>query len=236
MISTLNSKNEHRRILKSDQKNLFESDEIATLFLDEHLKVRNFTPGVIDIFHLRKTDIGRPITEIAGKLDYGELQRDVKTVLRKLTIVERQVTLKDAGMTFVLRIRPYRTVDNVIDGVVFTFVDITERNAADQAVRDTEIFLRLLIDSAADAIYCIDREGVTTLCNATFLRMFGFAREKDAVGDKLHPTIHHSHPDGSPYPMARCPIYCTAQTGEPAHHDDEVFFRIDGTSFPVEYW
>ncbi|HEY5008965.1 MAG TPA: CheR family methyltransferase, partial [Caulobacteraceae bacterium] len=84
-IQTINaemaSKNELLTILNSDQKNLFESSEIATLFLDEHLKVRNFTPGVTDIFHLRETDIGRPITEIAGRLDYDELQRDVKTVL-----------------------------------------------------------------------------------------------------------------------------------------------------------
>jgi len=149
-IQTINaemaSKNELLTILNSDQKNLFESSEIATLFLDQHLKVRNFTPGVTDIFHLRETDIGRPITEIAGRLDYDEMQRDVETVLRKLAVVERQVALKDAGMTFILRIRPYRTVDNVIDGVVLTFVDITERQAAQEAVLASEARFRMLFD------------------------------------------------------------------------------------------
>ncbi len=153
----LNSKNEQLTILNSDQKNLFESGEIATLFLDEHLKVRNFTPGVIDIFHFRETDIGRPITEIAGKLDYGELQRDVKTVLRKLTIVERQVTLKDAGMTFILRIRPYRTVDNVIDGVVFTFIDITERHAAQKAALASEARFRMLFEFIDEGFCVIEK-------------------------------------------------------------------------------
>jgi PAS domain S-box-containing protein len=146
------------------------------------------------------------------------------------------VTLRDAGMTFTLRVRPYRTIDNVIDGVVLTFVDITAQHSTDEALRETQAYLRLLIDSVADAIYCVDCEGVTTLCNAAFLRVMGFATEEDVVGPKLHDLIHHSHPDGSPYPESECPIHKTGQTGEPAHRDDEVFFRTDGTSFPVEYW
>jgi two-component system, chemotaxis family, CheB/CheR fusion protein len=239
-VQTINaemvSKNELLNLLNSDIKNLLESTEIATLFLDDRLRVRSFTRGVTDVFHLRETDIGRPITEIVSLLDYPQLPLDVKTVLRKLGLVERQVTLRDAGMTFTLRVRPYRTVDNVIDGVVLTFVDITAQHSTDEALRETEAHLRLLIDSVADAICCVDRQGVTTLCNAAFLKVIGFATEKDVIGVKLHDLIHHSRPDGSPYPEPECPIYQTAQTGEPAHRDDEVFFRTDGAGFPVEYW
>jgi PAS domain S-box-containing protein len=139
-------------------------------------------------------------------------------------------------MTFTLRLRPYRTIDNVIDGVVLTFVDVTERNAADLANRNAEAFLRLLIDSTADAIYCMDRDGLVTLCNAAFLNSLGFKSEADVAVASLHDLIHHSHPDGSPYPKSDCPIRRCAKTGEPAHRDDELFFRTDGTSFPVEYW
>ena len=239
-VQTINaemvSKNEQLTRLNSDIKNLLESTEIATLFLDDRLRVRSFTRGVTDVFHLREADVGRPITEIVSLLDYPQLPGDVKTVLRKLGVVERQVTLRDAGMTFTLRMRPYRTIDNVIDGVVLTFVDITVQHSTDEALRETEAYLRLLIDSVADAIYCVDRAGVTTLCNDAFLRVTGFASEKEVIGAKLHDVIHHSRPDGSPYPEPECPIYQTAQTGEPAHRDDEVFFRTDGTSFPVEYW
>ena len=64
----------------------------------------------------------------------------------------------------------------------------------------------------------------------------GFAREEDAVGRKLHDVIHHSHPDGAHYPVIDCPIYRTASTGQPCHVDDEVFFRLSGEAFPVEYW
>jgi two-component system CheB/CheR fusion protein len=151
--SEMASKNDQLTTLNSDLKNLLESTEIATLFLDGHLRVKSYTPGVTDIFHLRDADIGRPVTEIVSLLDYSELQRDVKTVLRKLTIVERQVKLKETGATFTLRVRPYRTIDNVIDGVVLTFVDITERNAVDEIQRKSEAKYRTLFD-AIDQGFC----------------------------------------------------------------------------------
>ncbi|MEO7383473.1 MAG: chemotaxis protein CheB [Novosphingobium sp.] len=239
-IQTVNaemaSKNEQLTIVNSDLKNLLESAEVATLFLDEHLRVRNFTRGLTDIFHLRDTDVGRPITEIVSLLEYSELKRDVATVLRDLIMIERQVTLKDAGMSFILRLRPYRTIDNVIDGVVLTFLDITSREAIDAALRETQDYLRLLIDTVADAVYCVDTEGKTTLCNAAFLKMLGFADHADVVGLNLHSTINHSRADGTPYPEDDCPICRTAKTGESCHRDDETFFRFDGSRIPVEYW
>ncbi len=148
------SKNDQLTQLNSDLSNLLESTEIATLFLDESLRVRRFTRGVNEVFHLRDADIGRPITEIVSLLDYRELQRDVKTVLRKLTTVEREVILEGTKTTFILRIRPYRTIANVIDGVVLTFVDITDRQAAAEAVRASEAKYRLLFDFI-DEGFCI---------------------------------------------------------------------------------
>jgi two-component system CheB/CheR fusion protein len=239
-IQTVNaemtSKNEQLSIVNSDLKNLLESTEVATLFLDEHLRVRSFTRGLTDIFHLREADVGRPITEIVSLLEYSELKSDVATILRDLGVIERQVTLKDAGMTFILRLRPYRTIHNVIDGVVLTFLDITTREAGDAALRETQDYLRLLIDSVADAVYCVNTEGETTLCNAAFLKMLGFADQHEVIGVKLHSIIHHSRADGSAYPSGKSPIYLTAKTGKPAHRDDEVFFRVDGSHIPVEYW
>ena len=114
--------------------------------------------------------------------------------------------------------------------------DITERKATEEELRASQTYLRLILDSAADAFYCVDTEGSTTHCNAAFLRILGFDSEEEVIGRKLHGVIHHSRADGSPYPKADCPIYRTAQAGEPAHVGDEVFFRRDGTSFPVEYW
>ena len=149
-VQTINaemaSKNEQLTRLNSDLRNLFESTAIATLFLDTDLRVKSFTPGVGDLFHVREADIGRPITEIVSLLEYRDLQRDARTVLRNLSVLERQVCLEGGAMTFILRLRPYRTIDNIIDGVVLTFIDITDRQAADEAMRASEAKFRRLFD------------------------------------------------------------------------------------------
>ena len=151
------SKNEQLTQLNSDLSNLLDSTEIATLFLDENLRVRRFTRGVSEVFHLRDADIGRPITEIVSLLDYRELQSDVKTVLRELSSVERQVTLEGTTTTFILRIRPYRTIANVIDGVVLTFVDITNRQVADEAVKVSEAKYRMLFNFIDEGFCTLDK-------------------------------------------------------------------------------
>src|SRR3546814_356087 len=109
----LNSKNEALGRANSDLLNLFESTQIATLFLDNDLRIKSFTPAMTDIFHLRDGDRGRPITEIVARLTYGDLKRDVKKVLRTLSVIEQEVRIPHDGATFIMRIRPYRTVDNV---------------------------------------------------------------------------------------------------------------------------
>ncbi|MBA3882641.1 MAG: PAS domain S-box protein [Chthoniobacterales bacterium] len=123
-----------------------------------------------------------------------------------------------------------------VDGVAVFRANISERKIAEEALHEKEALVRLLLDSAADGFYGVDRKGVTTHCNTAFLRMLGFEREEEVIGKKLHDVIHHTHADGSPYPKIECHIYQTAQTGKPAHIDDELFFRKDGSSFPVEYW
>lgn len=111
-----------------------------------------------------------------------------------------------------------------------------EKAKAPDALRESETWLRLLLDTAADGVYAVDQSGATILCNAAFMAMLGFEREEDALGQKLHDVIHHTRPDGSCYPRSECFIYITAQTGEPAHVTGESFIRLDGTAFPVEYW
>jgi two-component system CheB/CheR fusion protein len=153
------NKNEQLTRLNSDIKNLLESTEIATLFLDKHLRIKSFTRGVADIFSVRDTDIGRPITDIMNLLRYSDLQRDVKAVLRNLSTMERRVTLTDKKMSFEMRIRPYRTVDNFIDGVVCTFVDVTGREAADLVMRDSERQFHALADALPQLAWIADAQG-----------------------------------------------------------------------------
>lgn len=104
------------------------------------------------------------------------------------------------------------------------------------AFRESEEKLRLLLESTGEGIYGIDLVGQCTFCNPACLKILGFARQEALLGKNMHHLIHHSHADGAPYPVAECTIYKTFRQGVGMHFDDEVFWRADGTSFPVECW
>ena len=108
----------------NDMKNLLDSTNIATLFLDKDLNVRRFTPQTTKIIKLIPADAGRPITDLASELRYPELAEDARKVLRTLAAAEKPIGARD-GRWFSVRIMPYRTLDDRIDGVVITFADIT---------------------------------------------------------------------------------------------------------------
>ena len=112
----------------SDMKNLLNSTDIATLFLDKDLNVRRFTPQATKIIKLIPGDVGRPITDLASELSYPELADDGRAVLRTLVPAEKPIGAKD-GRWFMVRIMPYHTLDDRIDGVVITFADITASRA-----------------------------------------------------------------------------------------------------------
>ena len=124
----------------NDMKNLLNSTDIATLFLDKHLKVRRFTTQAGTIIKLIPGDVGRPITDLASDLLYPELTSDAREVLRKLGFVEKQVNARD-GRWFTVRIMPYCTSDDRIDGVVITFADITISKTLEAKLRDQQTHL-----------------------------------------------------------------------------------------------
>jgi len=121
----------------NDMKNLLNSTDIATLFLDHALRVRRFTPQTAGIIKLIPGDVGRPITDIVTTLDYPGLADDTHKVLKTLVFVEKQVTARDRRW-FTVRIMPYCTQDNRIDGVVITFADITVAKNLETALRKAQ--------------------------------------------------------------------------------------------------
>ncbi|THD44369.1 MAG: SAM-dependent methyltransferase [Bradyrhizobium sp.] len=123
----LHGKNDLLTRANSDLQNLLDSTQVATIFLDDELCIRNFTPAAREVFSLRESDRGRPVTDIVSLLSYDQLREDVSKVQRTLEVVEHQLDLKDESASFNMRIRPYRTLANVISGVVITFNDISEQ-------------------------------------------------------------------------------------------------------------
>ena len=130
----LESKVDEHSQASDDMKNLLDSTDIATLFLDKYLNVRRFTPQATKIIKLIPGDTGRPITDLATELKYPELADDAREVLRKLTVVEKSIGARD-GRWFTVRIMPYRTTDDRIDGVVITFADITVAKTLEAKLR-----------------------------------------------------------------------------------------------------
>ena len=106
----------------------------------------------------------------------------------------------------------------------------------DKVLNGSHEQMRLLLDSAAEGIYGIDLQGNCTFSNLSCIRMLGFASVHDILGRNMHELIHHSYPDGRPMPVESCHIYQAFQEAKGTHQDDEVLWRPDGSSFPVEYW
>ncbi len=130
----LQAKLDDLALAQSDMQNVLNSIEIAILFLDQNLNVRRYTDRATKIFRLRESDIGRPLSDLATSLHYPDLHDDASETLRTLASSEKQITTDD-GRWFTVRIMPYRRLDNVIDGVVITLVDITETKRLESTLR-----------------------------------------------------------------------------------------------------
>jgi two-component system CheB/CheR fusion protein len=134
-LQTVNQQNKHKVAelsqLSSDLQNLLIATDIATLFLDRDLRILRFTPRLGDLFNVRITDRGRPISDLTHRLRFADLRKDAEGVLGRLVPVERELQ-DDAGKWYLTRINPYRSNDDRIEGVVVTFIDITDRKDAER--------------------------------------------------------------------------------------------------------
>lgn len=155
----LQSKVDDLTALNNDVVNLLNSTQVATIFLDSELRLKRFTPAVVGTFNLRSIDIGRPITDITQNLQYETIEQDVAKTLDTLATYERQVESTD-GRWFIMRIMPYRTLDNVIDGVVVTFSDITPLKRLEDSLRASDHLSRALNDIHVEISSSLDTERV----------------------------------------------------------------------------
>jgi two-component system CheB/CheR fusion protein len=172
----LGKKVEELDSVNSDLQNLLQSTRIPTLFLDSDLRIKRFTAAATGVFRLIESDVGRPITDLAPRFE-GDVVSDLEEVRRTISAKERQVRLVDETATYLMRILPYRRVDDVVDGLVITFLDVTELNQAlEQHAR-----LASIVESSQDAIVGRTFHGTILTWNAGAERMFGFS-ESEAVG------------------------------------------------------
>ena len=169
----------------SDLQNLIAATDIGTLFLDPGLRIKRFTDRVTELFSITTTDEGRPITDFAHQLEYQDLVKDAGAVLANLAPVRREVRSR-AGRWYEMRMRPYRTVDDKIDGVVITFVDSTERRHVDEALRLGEETVRQdqrLMELSRDPIFIWDFDGGIVFWNRGSEEIYGYSSQ-EAIGQR----------------------------------------------------
>ncbi len=140
----------------SDLQNLFAATEIATLFLNRELRIQRFTPRAARLFNLMPLDRGRPIAHLRSNLSYTELEADAQQVLATLTPIEREVESSDEHRWFLVSVRPYRTLEDHIDGVVITFVDVTKTKATALTLRNLQENLELALEAAQMGTWDVD--------------------------------------------------------------------------------
>ncbi len=193
-LQIVNQENRHKveelSQLSSDLQNLLKAAEIATLFLDRDLRILRFTARVAELFNIRVTDRGRPISALTHRLGYEQLRSDAEVVVSRLVPIEREIE-DDAGHWFLIRVLPYRSTEDHIEGIVLTFIDITAQKKAENAVQATarELFaegawLRTLLDSLSDGIIAVDGKAQVSYLNPAAEFLIGW-RQSDALGKPI---------------------------------------------------
>jgi two-component system CheB/CheR fusion protein len=167
-----------------DLNNLIASTDIATIFVDSGLRIKRFTPRATDLFSIIASDIGRSLLDLTHKLDYDDLADDVSVTFETLRPVEREVRSTE-GRYYIVRLLPYRTNEDRIEGAVMTFFDITLRRQAEEQARSSEAHMRMVVESASDyAIITLDKDGRATSWNKGAHYLFGYT-EQEMLGQTM---------------------------------------------------
>jgi PAS domain S-box-containing protein len=162
----------------------------------------------------------------------NEMRREEDRLLDRRTAAAHGSTRR-AAVTFTLA----SAVALALLGTGYYLVarDAAERRRWERSLVESEERVRLLLESSGEGVYGIDTGGRCTFINPAGLKLLGFGDPADLLGKDVHTLAHHTRPDGAPYPVDACPIYQALRSDTGSHSDDEVFWRADGTSFPVEY-
>ncbi len=187
----LQNKNDELSIINNDMKNLMDSTNTPTIFLDNNLFIKRFTSDATKVVNLISSDIGRPINHIATNLTYDQFIKDAQEVLRTLIYKEIEVQTNQ-GFWYQMRILPYRTFNNIIDGVVVTFTNINNLKTANEEVEMLNKKIQLareyadsIIDTVRESLLILDKDLLVVSANRSFYQMFKTTAEK-TVGKYIY--------------------------------------------------
>ncbi|MDX8523662.1 CheR family methyltransferase [Mesorhizobium sp. MSK_1335] len=223
----------------NDMANLLESTQIATVFLDRELCIKSFTPTARDLFRLVESDVGRPLAHVRPRFPADGLQSDLEQVLQRLGTIERQIGDVDNDRRYIMRVLPYRTVDNVIAGVVVTFVDVTQIVRAEERIGVLSHDLRNRVESLATLLDLVpvgifiaeDGDGVKIRVNRRAAELL----DQRAAGNKLIsvPTVLPLTLNGAEVGADDQPLLKAIHTGKAIPGYEAQIRHEDGTSVDV---
>ena len=175
--------------MQNDMKNLLDNINIGTVFLNDALQIKRFTREAARVYRLVASDVGRPLADIKSDIDGDDLLGDAQSVLETLVPREREVRTV-GGAWYLARIQPYRTLDNVIDGVVLTFTDITKRIQAEAASEEAQQLAENIVDTVREPLLVLDGALKTVSASRSFYQNFRVTRE-DTIGRPLYELGNH---------------------------------------------
>ena len=237
------------RILKTRRQNLENQNRLSSLTgiifdsvlaIDQKGIVQTVNPAVEKVFgYSPKEVIGKNVKLLMPEPYFSEhdgyLENYLRTGEKKIINMVREVRgLHKNGSSFPMELSVSETTEN--DKKIFVGVlrDISERKASELAMELVNRERNLILNSAGEGIFGLDLEGNTTFANQAACKMLGYS-EEEIIGKGQHVLIHHSYLDGTHYPKEKCPIYAAFKDGKVHHENEEVFWKKNGSNFPVEY-
>jgi two-component system CheB/CheR fusion protein len=180
----LQNKIEQLAGMQNDMKNLLDNINIGTVFLNDGLNIKRFTREAVQVYRLVASDVGRPLGDIKSNIKDDDLLADAQAVLDSLVPREREV-LTTGGAWYLARIQPYRTLDNVIDGVVLTFTDISKRVQAEAAMKDARELAESIVNTVREPLLVLDSTLKIVSASRSFYENFKVAPQ-DTMGRQLY--------------------------------------------------
>ncbi|MBI5772941.1 MAG: PAS domain S-box protein, partial [Verrucomicrobia bacterium] len=191
--------------------------------------------GCADLGYRHEEILKLKVSDIDPTVGPAAWPQLVEKIQRAGSMTAEGIHRRKDGTTFPVEVN-IRFISLDREYLVTVVRDTTERRRAEAALRQNTQRIQLLLDSIVEGIYGVDAQGNCIFINRAGVRMLGYDREEDLLGRHVHTLIHHTRPDGTPYPAEECRMYEAMRRSEGTHVDDEVFWRRDGVSFPVEYW
>jgi len=170
--------------MQNDMKNLLDNINIGTVFLTVTLNIKRFTREAVRVYRLVATDVGRPLADIKSDIQGDDLLADVQAVLDSLVPREREVSTIN-GEWYLARIQPYRTLDNVIDGVVLTFTDVSKRIQAEAASEEAKKLAESIVDTVREPLIVLDGGLKAVSASSSFYKNFRVTKE-ETIGRELY--------------------------------------------------